>query len=430
MSVNQRLAATLGIVLLVCATGIFTTASAQGIMIPGVGPINRAMGGASVAAPLDAIGAIHWNPAAISGLASSELEFGVELLLPDLEVSSTVGPTSGKTGAEPGVSPIPSIGWVHHSTSNSRITYGLGVMAVAGFQTNYPADPNNPVFSPAFGGGQTFSRADFLQIVPTISYAVTDQLSVGFAPTVTMANVSITPAAFAAPNAGGALADAEGTRWTWGGGAQLGVYYLANRCWHFGASIKSPVWFEPFRYHASDAIGAPRRLELDIELPMIVSLGASYSGYENLILALDVRYFDYKNTKLWGEPSNFGPNGEISGLGWSNVFSVSAGGQYRLNDCTYLRAGYSYNSNPIRSSDAIFNVATPLFYQHVLSAGASRDVTEFVAISMFVVYAPDSSADGPVRNPASPLPGNVVPNSSVSTELGVYAIGFGTTVSY
>ena len=37
-------------------------ASGQGITVTGVGAVNRSMGGAGTAAPLEAIGAIHWNP--------------------------------------------------------------------------------------------------------------------------------------------------------------------------------------------------------------------------------------------------------------------------------------------------------------------------------------------------------------------------------
>jgi hypothetical protein len=43
-------------------------ADGHGIVIPGAGPVNRSMCGASVAAPIDAAGAMLWNPAAITGL--------------------------------------------------------------------------------------------------------------------------------------------------------------------------------------------------------------------------------------------------------------------------------------------------------------------------------------------------------------------------
>ena len=43
---------------LVIWQALLSVTNAQGILIPAVGPVNRSMGGASVAAPIDAIGAI------------------------------------------------------------------------------------------------------------------------------------------------------------------------------------------------------------------------------------------------------------------------------------------------------------------------------------------------------------------------------------
>src|SRR5271165_2915472 len=105
---------------LVLARGV----NAQGIELDGVGPINRAMGGAATAAPIDSMGAILWNPASISGLPCSELAIGLELLLPSERLSSSIAPGAlgggfppialgGSTGGEPGVSPIPSMAWVY-----------------------------------------------------------------------------------------------------------------------------------------------------------------------------------------------------------------------------------------------------------------------------------------------------------------------------
>jgi long-chain fatty acid transport protein len=64
---------------------------AQGVIIGAGGPVNRSMGGASVAAPIDSIGAIYWNPASISGIDRSETAFGLGLIIPNHTVSSSIG---------------------------------------------------------------------------------------------------------------------------------------------------------------------------------------------------------------------------------------------------------------------------------------------------------------------------------------------------
>ena len=83
------------IVLFVTATlGFANGVDAQGIVIPGAGPVNRSMGGAGVAAPLDAAGALLWNPASITGLETSEFVIGAEFLYLDTNVGSTLAPNA------------------------------------------------------------------------------------------------------------------------------------------------------------------------------------------------------------------------------------------------------------------------------------------------------------------------------------------------
>ena len=140
-------------------------ACAQGVMLSHFGPVNESMGGASTAAPIEAMSALAWNPATISGLPQSELSFGMGLMLSDPVLESSIPNWSaGATGAEPGVVPIPNVGWVHRVSDATTI--GLGVSTVAGFKVNYPASPTNPVLAPQFFGGlgSLYTDAQFLQL--------------------------------------------------------------------------------------------------------------------------------------------------------------------------------------------------------------------------------------------------------------------------
>ena len=131
---------------------------AQGMALGGVGPVNRAMAGAATAAPIDAAGALYTNPATISGLECSEMDIGVELLLPTENFSSSIAagalgdgfppvPITGSTGGEPGVTTVPTMALVH-KLQDSPWTLGLGMFGIAGFQSNYPASTTNPVLLP------------------------------------------------------------------------------------------------------------------------------------------------------------------------------------------------------------------------------------------------------------------------------------------
>ncbi len=433
--------------LLVTMSAATASVRAQGIALSGVGPVNRAMGGAGTAAPLDAGGALHWNPASISGMPQSEMMVGLELLLASAELSSRIEPgalgggfppvpLSGADRSEPGVSPIPAIALVH-KPEDSRWTYGLGLFGIAGFRSNYPASATNPILTPqnntpgGFGGlGRVFAEAEIMQIVPTASYAVTDNLSIGFAPTVTLARVAADPLFLVAPDdADGSgvprYPSGRGNRYSWGGGFQIGIYYITDNYWHFGASVKSPQWFEEIRFFTEDEIGLPRTEKVKFDYPMIISLGTAYSGFENWVFACDLRYFDYANTDGFG-PSGFAPDGSVRGLGWSNIFSVHMGVQYKATECLYLRGGYYYAQNPIHSSDVLFNVASPLITQHVVSVGASYELTQCLVLSLVYLHALENEVRGPFIAPAV----GSLPGTSISSQVSADALGLGLTVKY
>ena len=421
---------------------------AQGIALSGVGPVNRAMGGASTAAPIDAAGAIHWNPASISGMKRSEMAFGMELLLPTERISSSIEAgalgggfppvrLAGSNRGEPGVAPIPTVALVHKS-EDSYWTYGLGVFGIAGFRVNYPSSATNPVLMPqnnapgGFGGlGRTRAEAEYLQIAPTASLALTERLSVGFAPTVTLALLSADPLVFAAPDdADGSgvptYPPAGGTRRHWGAGFQVGVFYILDDSWRLGFSLKSPQWFESFRCKTEDELGAPRSASVDFDYPMILSLGTAYRGGRDWLLACDVRYFDYRNTDGFGDPAAFAADGRVIGLGWRSVFSIHTGLQYRASDRLHLRLGYQYNDNPIRAGDTFFNSATPLIIQHVVSTGLSWSLTDSLSLSLAYLHGFENRSVGPI---VAPGVGGLA-GTSVTTETSADALNLGLTVQY
>lgn len=418
---------------------------AQGVALSGVGPVNRAMAGAATAAPIDAAGALLWNPATIGGLRSSQIEIGMELLLPTESLSSSIEPgalgggfppvrLAGTTGGEPGVAPIPTMAWVHRDPA-SPWSYGLGMFGIAGFRVNYPSSLTNPVLTPqapnGLGMGRIFAEADYCQIVPTVSYQLTERLSLGFAPTLTLVRLTANPLFFAAPDDANGDGSAtypagDGSRYSWGAGFQAGAYYVTDTCWQFGFSVKSPQWSEPVRCNTADELGRPRLATVHFDYPLILSWGMAYTGFERWVLACDVRYFDYSNTAGFGSPAAFDATGRATGLGWKSIPSVHAGVQYQATDRLFLRLGYQYNDNPIGSEAAFFNVASPLGIQHVVSTGLSYQATDHVMFSLAYLHGFESQTAGPMYVPGV----GAVPGTAVSSSVSADALGAGITVQY
>lgn len=397
---------------------------AQGIIVSSAGPVNRSMGGASVAAPIDALGAIYWNPATISGLRSSETAFSLDLLSANQTVTSSVGPYSGSTNSESGIFPIPNVGWVHR-TSLPGLTIGLGVNGVAGFKTNLRSDPNNPALAPApLGLGRVSSEASFLQLAPVASLALTDTFAIAAGPTITTGQVGLEPFVFAAPNANGRYSSAQSTRYHWGGGFQTGAYYIYSDALRFGAAFKSPTWMEKFEFYGEDQNGAPRPLQLDLDLPMIVSVGTSLAVAEGWLVALDVRYFDYANTSGLGDRAVFDSTGRLGGLDWSSVVATALGVERQLTAAWTVRGGYLYNQNPIKNSEAFYNIASPLIYQHTISSGVSYNASESLAVNVGYSYLVDNTRRGQLISPVSgPIAG-----SSFTNSVDAHFLSFGLTI--
>jgi long-chain fatty acid transport protein len=412
-------------------------AKGQGILIPWAGSVNQSMGGAGTAMPQDAISATYWNPAAMADMEHSELSTSVGMLFPILETDSSVGfgALSGSSDGNAGFASLPYVGWVQ-KLPDPRWTMGLGIVAAAGIKTNYAASTTNPLFfpqsnAPGFPGGlgQLYSEAEFMQILPSLSYAVNERLAIAVTPTVSVGQVIVDPLLFAAPDdADGSLQprypSGRGGRNQWGGGVQLSALYKVNPYMNFGAMIKSPQWFDAFEITGTDELGRPRDLNLNVDLPMIISVGVASMAIANTVVAVDFRYVDYKNTDGFG-PSGFNPDGSLAGLGWNNQFGLNVGIQRSVSDILTLRGGYFYNSDLLSDAEAMVAVAAPLYYQHGFSGGASVHLTQNASVNFAYTYALENELSGPILTPMGPMPG-----SNVTTRLTAHQGSLGIVVRY
>ena len=445
---RRTLAKAIALSLLAFAGSVLPARAQMGPVLTGAGPINRSMAGAAVAAPIDATGSLFWNPATSSALPSSSLDFGMEILWPQTVVDSSLPanafgpgipavPLAGSNRADNGIFPLPSAGLVY-KPEDSMMTYGLGMFAVAGFGVNYPAsDPfpkTNPILTPqfpnGFGFGNIFSELQVLQIVPTASIQVTDRLSIGGGPTVDIATLRLDPLVIAAPDANGQYPPGAHTRMTWGGGFEVGAFYILGGGWQIGASYKSPQWFEAFHFQSMDELGRPRSVTFNAELPMVVSAGVGYTGLERWVFAADFRWVDFEDAAGFRR-SGFSPAGAVLGVGFRSIFAMSLGAQYLLTNNISVRAGYSFNQDPVRDNLTIFSVAAPTNLEHTLYVGASYRVTDALSLSLAYVHGFENSIAGPYITPLTgPIPGSSVQyTTSADTFLIGATVRFGCNVN-
>ena len=388
---------TLALYSVFCAILFFPeTADAQGVLFRGVGAVSEGFGSATTAAPLDSAGAIYWNPASISGLKHSEMQFGVGIVMSETELSSTMpGPFhpttnplagAGSTSGSAGSIPAPSAAMVW-KMPNKRWTLGFMFAGIGGASTMYPTDFENPIMRAA--GGTRTSNVQILQVLPTISYQLTKRLSIGVTPALDMGKLEIHPSAIAGPTSH----EPTGTRYLWGAGVNAGLFYQADNCFNYGFTIKSPQWIEKVMVY--DSTGSHY---LDLDLPLILSTGVSYTGFRNTVLAVDFRYFDWGNT-VGFRNAGFDAAGNFVGLGWQNIFSVAMGVERKINDRLKLRMGYCFNENPIKAENSMYNVASPLLMEHTLSCGASWTFAKEWDVAISYTHAFQKEITGPFVAP-------------------------------
>lgn len=377
------------------ALALAASSHGQGIIAPTAGPINSAMAGASVAAPVD-FGASYWNPAILSALPRNEFLLGTQLLIPSIHMTSAlpagaingVFPPESRYGvarSDSGVASNLATGVSFRLSDDSPTTFGLGVFGLVGGNVNFAGSYSTPILTPRkppnyYGVGPIFANTSLLAIAATVSRQVTDRLAVAGGPVILSGTAAFDPAFFAPnPSVQGTLptfAPATNGRPFWGAGFQLGLFYNLNDSWNLGFSYKSPIWQERYGFNSHTPGLAPRRVGIQAQVPEIFSWGIAYKGFERALIDVDLRYFDYDNADLYGVKPIDG------GLGWQSIFAVAVGGQYQLTEKLTLRAGYLYNVNPIRSTYTLFNVQAPGFLQHMIGLGTTYKLTDDISLTL------------------------------------------------
>ncbi|HLE85790.1 MAG TPA: outer membrane protein transport protein [Thermoanaerobaculia bacterium] len=392
----------------------------NGHFIHGVGARNSSLGGAGVALPTDALSALALNPALLTGLDGYQVQSSIELLAGSPEVESSVatpfGTFSGVTEDDTGLLPIPAFGWSHHR-AGSRLAYGMGTLAMAGFLTDYPQDPRNPILAPQPQGfGRVSSEYQYLRIPLALAYRVSDRLSLGGALTLGYARLGASPAAFAAPDCSSPAdcvypaANAEGA---YGWGAQVGLHYRASPAWSFGASYSSEQSFEDFEFNSEVAnprlpsAGTARSFEFAVDVPAQAVVGVAWRPNERLAVALDGKWIGYDGVAGLGT-FGFNPDGSIRGFGWDDIVVAALGVEYAPGERWSLRAGYNLAESPIVPERALLSLPAPATFEDHVTLGLGARVTEALVLDLAYYRGFENDVSGPLLGPAGPVPGTEV----------------------
>jgi len=402
--------------LLVLALAAPAAYAGNGHMLHGVGAVNSSMGGAGVALPNDALGALLLNPALLAELDGSRFSFSAEYNTQKNAVESHAGPFSGRTEDDSDPALIPAFGWTRHK-AGTRLGYGVGFLGLAGFGADYRQDSTNPILAPQpIGFGRVYSNYQLMKVPAVVAWKVNDSFSVGVSLNAARSSLTAEPAGFASPDCSGPAGPCffphvNGDS-AWGFGLGVGAYYKINPAFALGLSYNTETDFEDFEWNSAVAnpglptFGTHRKIKLHLNAPPVLVGGLAFTPNDRWAIAVDGKWINYENTEGFKDT-----------LGFKDITVFDAGVQWKATDSVTLRAGYNVAENAIPEELTFINVPVPAIFEDRIAAGFGMRANEHLMLDAAYYHVFKNSITGPFLGPTGPVPG-----TSVTTEMEMDSI--------
>jgi long-chain fatty acid transport protein len=374
----------------------------DGYFAHGYGVKSQGMGGVGIALPQDALAAAA-NPAGM-GLIGDRVDFGVTWFRPQRE-AEIVGNGFGANGKYDANDTenfiIPEFGY--NRVINPDVTLGVSVYGNGGMNTDYKKAI--PLF------GNTAPRMDLIQlfVAPTATWKINESNTIGVAVNLAYQRFEmkglqnfalVNDPYFGTPSESPNNVTNKGYDSSYGAGVHIGWIGQVNDTVTLGATYQSKTYMSKFdKYKGLFAEGG------DFDIPEMYGIGIAVKATPALTLAADVQRINYGDVDAVGNSiNNFFSNqlGSKNGAGfaWRDVTAVKVGASYAWNEDLTLRAGYNHSSQPIRSSETLFNILAPGVVQDHVTLGATYVLANKSELSFSYMHAFEEKVNGSGSIPA------------------------------
>jgi len=373
---------------------------------------------------------VFYNPAAMTELDRAQITAGFTYISGDGEFEgSSVNGAGAPSSAEGydnggdylGEAFIPFVYYVR--PINEDMSFGIAVFSPFGTNTDY-----NDNFVGGAYADETSLKS--LEIQPSFAYKINDQLSIGGGIDIVYMEgllskqtdlIPYVPGHAALGNAAfsGFESHFEVSGDDWGYGWNAGAYYKLNDATTLGFTYRSEIEFtlEGDSELANDGTltffnGAglttlnarPQASEVPLTTPESVTLAVTHQLTDALLLQAGTTWtgwssfqsFDVigtENTEA-GYGDGFADVSDLGGLtdgyvghideSWTDVWAVSVGGTYQLNDRIALRAGYAFDQSPV--DDEHRTARVPSSDRQWLTAGVQYVVSNDLSVDLAAGY--------------------------------------------
>lgn len=363
-------------------------AEAGGIMIYEAGHEGTGLANAGSAVMASDPSILMTNPAGISQLAGTQINFNAQLILGDVSFSRDNANTFGGNEGGNALKYLPGSSFFISHQLDERSSIGFGMYGNFGLALDYDDD----------WAGRYFAQESAIigvSFQPTYAYKITDDLSVGLGPRFMLGyfrtEVAVNNNVLGLGNAEDGQLRYKDT--DWGTGANVGVLYNLNERTKLGLAWTSKIKLKfedkpelkkitnPLLRLALNRLDADQ-LNVDMNVPQTVTTSVSYQ--------LDPQW-TLLGSLGWQDWSDFGKVGvEVdTGLGstsrtaqrqYKDTWHASIGAQHQISPKLRWNVGLGYDSSAVDDKDR--TVDNPMNEAWRLATGVSYALQDDVDVHM------------------------------------------------
>lgn len=377
----------------VAGAAAFMSVSAQGagfaLQEQSVKASGRAFAGEVAMA--DDASVMFYNPAGMTQLAGPQVYAGAYAIIPKAKLSDggstlAIGPFPsipvGGLSAEQGFSAQPA-GYMYGAAPiGEGLWAGIAVTVPFGLKNDYKTD---------YFGRYDSTKSTFIAIdvAPTVAYRLSDQVSLGGSINFQHADAELVnalpnPLAPGGPSpATDGVFTAEGDDWSIGFTA--GILVHATSDLRFGLSYRSSIKHRLEGDATTEFAGTTtvQGVSADVDLPELISAGFAYEATPDLTLLAQFNYYgwsSFEEVRLVFEDTTEAATVED----FRNVWGVSVGAQYVVDEAWTVRGGLEYDQSPSR--DAYRSTRIPDADRIWAAVGATYRFSDRVAVDLSYVH--------------------------------------------
>lgn len=326
---------------------------------------------------------LFFNPAAMSFLNQSEVMIGLN----PVYGRNNFVPEGGYTQYESRPNVLSGHAYFVWADSASKISAGVGFFAPFGSTV-----PWEEGWIGQYQLRELSLSAYYIQ--PTVSYRISDKVSVGAGIDVVIGGVSLersVPVAGASGQPGSVLFDGNAKTAI---GYNLGLFVMPSDKFSFGLNYRSRVdavvesGDVTFDVPASLAGTFPNTtFDAELPLPSVLSLGLGFYPSEKLTIGVDINYVGwgaYESLTFTFADPVAGANESVNERNYENSWIFHLGGEYKVNDMIDARAGIYYDQTPV--PDGYMTPETPDANALGLTAGLGIHPSDKLAIDVTFLY--------------------------------------------